>query len=211
MELGFLVDKLKQRLQLSLPGNLAHEAFKAIPVGTRLSFKHQDSPRPGSVLILLYEQNGIRFPLIKRPVYAGTHSGQVSFPGGKAEAGEDVYQTALREGQEEIGIDPVQVEVIGRLSEFFVIASNFVVTPIVGVLHGTPAFTPDPFEVSRILNGNLADIINDDAVLEKEIIVGDFQLRAPYFDIEQEVVWGATAMMLNEFRMIVKEILVTEI
>jgi 8-oxo-dGTP pyrophosphatase MutT (NUDIX family) len=206
MELDFLVDQLKQRLQLSLPGSLAHEALKAMPVGTRLSFKHQDSPRPGSVLILLYEHNGIRFPLIKRPVYSGAHSGQVSFPGGKAEAGEDVYQTALREGHEEIGIDLTQVEVIGRLSEFFVIASNFVVTPIVAVMRGAPAFTPDPFEVAGILSGRLTDIVHDDAILEKEIVVGDFQLRASYFEIEQEVVWGATAMMLNEFRMIIKEI-----
>jgi 8-oxo-dGTP pyrophosphatase MutT (NUDIX family) len=206
MELEYVVEKLKQRLQLSLPGNLAHDAFKAMPVGTRLSLKHKDSPRPGSVLILLYEQDGIRFPLIKRPVYSGTHSGQVSFPGGKAEAGEDVYQTALREGHEEIGVDLAQVEVIGRLSEFFVIASNFVVTPIVAVLRGTPSFTPDPFEVAGILTGNLSDIMNDKTILEKEIMVGDFQLKAPYFEIEQEVVWGATAMMLNEFRMVMKEI-----
>lgn len=207
MTLDELEKKLKARLKLSLPGVLAHDAFKAMPIGTKLTFKHNDSPRPGSVLILLYEDdNEIKFPLIKRPVYVGAHSGQVSFPGGKAEPGEDVYQTALREAQEEIGVDQGAIEIMGRLSEFFVVASNFVVTPVVAMLRTPPAFTPDPFEVAAILNGNLTDIMNNRPIPQKEIVVGKHQLRAPYFEIENEVVWGATAMILNEFRMVVKEI-----
>jgi 8-oxo-dGTP pyrophosphatase MutT (NUDIX family) len=74
--------------------------MRATPIGDLLpDFKHALPPKPGSVLILLYEENGlIRFPLIKRPTYSGAHSGQVSLPGGKAESGETFVETALRGG-----------------------------------------------------------------------------------------------------------------
>jgi NUDIX domain len=106
MTLDQLTQYLTQRLQAPLPGSLAHEPLRAKPSGSIIpDFTHKLPPKPGSVLILLYEEAGsIKFPLIKRPQYLGAHSGQVSLPGGKAEAGETVIETALREGEEEIGI-----------------------------------------------------------------------------------------------------------
>ena len=104
MSLSSLEQFLKQRLQQPLPGSQAHDPMRANPVGNTIpNFSHKLPPKPGSVLILLYESGGIiRFPLIKRPEYLGAHSGQISFPGGKAEPDEDVIQTALREAHEEI-------------------------------------------------------------------------------------------------------------
>ena len=204
-----LIQNLSSRLTDALPSALAHDALRAIPIGTNLpKFEHKRPPRPGSVLILLYEKEGrILFPLIKRNEYKGAHSGQVSFPGGKAEAGEDAIETALREAEEEIGINPKTVSVVGRLSEFYVIPSNFLVTPVVASTSITPEFRPDPYEVQRILHADLADIVRDDAVKTKEIIAGgSFRLNAPHFEIEQEIVWGATAMMLNELRLVIQEI-----
>jgi 8-oxo-dGTP pyrophosphatase MutT (NUDIX family) len=208
MKLDELVARLEVRLKLPLPGALAHEPIRAVPTGAPLNFEHKLPPKPGSVLILLYEQEGIiRFPLTKRQTYAGAHSDQVSLPGGKTEAGETFIETALRETREEIGIDPSQVKVIGRLSEFFVIPSNFLIIPVVAYC-SNPVFKPDPYEVARIITGDVNDLIRKDAVKEKEIVVGNkFNLRASYFDIENEVVWGATAMMLNEFRLILNEVL----
>ena len=204
-----LIQNLSSRLTDALPSALAHDALRAIPIGTNLpKFEHKRPPRPGSVLILLYEKEGrILFPLIKRNEYKGAHSGQVSFPGGKAEAGEDAIETALREAEEEIGINPDTVSVVGRLSEFYVIPSNFLVTPVVASTSITPEFRPDPYEVQRILHADLADIVRDDAVKTKEIIAGgSFRMNAPHFEIEQEIVWGATAMMLNELRLVIQEI-----
>lgn len=159
-------------------------------------------------MILLYEEDGkIFFPLTKRPDYLGTHGGQISLPGGKAEPGETIFDTALREAEEEIGISATNIEIIGTLSEFFVIPSNFLVTPVVGLLRDSPAFVPDQKEVVKILQGSLDELVREDAVHTKEILAAKmFPMLAPHFEIEQEVVWGATAMILNEFRWVVQEL-----
>lgn len=202
--------RLKQRLSGKLPGDLAHATLRAIPVGNTFpKFDHKLPPKPGGVLILLYEQNGvIKFPLIKRQEYLGAHSGQISLPGGKAEPGEDSLQAALREGEEEIGVNRTVLNVLGTLSDFFVVPSNFLVTPVIATIRKEPIFKPDAYEVARILHGSIEDLIREDAIREKEILAaGKFRMMAPHFDIDGEVVWGATAMMLNEFRMVLKEIL----
>jgi 8-oxo-dGTP pyrophosphatase MutT (NUDIX family) len=204
------IERLEQRLAQPLPGATAHEVMRATPVGKVLpKFEHKLPPRPGSVLILLYpDQDKIVFPLIQRPEYAGAHSGQVSLPGGKAEPGENTITTALREGEEEIGISAHEVKVIGALSDFFVIPSNFLVTPVIGYVSSAPVLTPDAIEVDRILFGNVPDLIHDEAIKSKEILAaGRFAMQAPYFDVEGQVVWGATAMMLNEFRTVLREVL----
>lgn len=203
------VSHLEKRLRLPLPGAAAHEPMRATPVGNvRPKFDHVSPPKPGSVLILLYpDQGAVKFPLTLRPDYGGTHSGQVSLPGGKAEAGETYVQTALRECEEEIGVRKEGIRVIGRLTDFFVIPSNFIVVPVVGVIERRPAFTADATEVVRILEGDVAALAGADAVKEKEITVANrFQMLAPHFEIDGQVVWGATAMMLNEFRVVVQSI-----
>jgi 8-oxo-dGTP pyrophosphatase MutT (NUDIX family) len=199
---------LQQRLSRALPGASAHELMRAQPVGNlRPIFKNEVSPRPGGVLILLYEKNGeIYFPLIKRPEYGGHHSGQVSFPGGKAEKDEDRIMAALREGEEEIGIHRESVTVIGQLSDFHVIPSNFLVTPVIGILNAAPVFTPDPVEVAKILSVSLDDLTKADGLLQGEIVVNGYKLLAPHFMMDGEMVWGATAMILSEFKYILNEI-----
>ena len=201
--------KLKERLTKPLPGGEAHAIFRATPVGdVRPLFDHKHPPKPGGVIVLLYEEEGmLKFPLIKRPEYAGAHSGQVSLPGGKAEAGEDAIEAALRECEEEIGVRRADVQVLGKLSNFFVMPSNFMVTPVIAAIDFKPVFVPDPFEVSRILEARVSDLAEETAVKQKEILAGGkYRMIAPHFEIDNEVVWGATAMMLNEFRMVLREL-----
>ncbi len=195
-------------LNNTLPGARAHEPLRAKPVGPQIPrFNHSVPPRKGSVLLLLCpESEGFRFPLIKRPEYSGMHSGQISLPGGKAEPGETKIQTALREAREEIGVDPEKVKVVGCLSDFYVVPSNILVTPVVGVLNSRQLFRPHEQEVVRIIEGRISELLRDDAVKEKEIeVAGRYRMWAPHFEIEGEVVWGATAMMLNEFRVLLRE------
>lgn len=207
MNWSALIDELEERLKQPLPGAVAHEPLRASPTGLiKPKFEHKVPPKPGSVLILLYEEEGrLKFPLTKRQEYKGAHSGQISLPGGRAELDEDDIETALREAEEEIGISRKQVRVIGKLSQFFVIPSNFMVTPVIAYSERKPAFTPQVSEVLRILEGDVEQLLSDDAVQTKEIVAAKiYPMLAPHFEIEGEVVWGATAMMLNELRVVVR-------
>ena len=208
MNFSDLCHRLKLRLTQPLPGEHAHNMFRAQPVGdVRPLFDHKHPPRPGGVIILLYDDSGvIKFPLIKRPDYPGAHGGQVSLPGGKAEEGEDAIRTALRECEEEIGVDRKTIRVLGKLSDFYVIPSNYIVTPVIACIQPKPVFRPDPFEVSRVFEARIDDVVGDHSIKQKEILAaGKYRMIAPHFEIENEIVWGATAMMLNEFRLVLAD------
>lgn len=206
MELYQIAARLSDRLKGPLPGASAHEQLRAMPIGNVIpNFSHKSPPRPGSVIILLYEDGGlIKFPLIKQPQYLGAHSNQVSFPGGKADQDESPITTALRETEEEVGVDRDTISVLGLLSPFFVIPSNFMVTPVVATTKN-PVFRADSREVAKILQGDLNRLMHPDAIQKKEILAaGTFRMMAPHFEFENEIVWGATAMILNELREILK-------
>jgi 8-oxo-dGTP pyrophosphatase MutT (NUDIX family) len=208
IEFDTFISRLQARLKQPLPGSSAHDPLRATSLGTiKPDFRHTNPPRPGSVLILLYPVGKeIHFPLTQRAEYTGAHSGQISLPGGKAEPGEKIEDTALREGEEEIGIRLEQITVIGRLSEFLVIPSNFIVTPVVAYAPARPVFEPDPVEVVKVLEGSIDDLISEEAVQVKEITAARiYKLMAPHFLIEDQVVWGATAMILNELRMLIQD------
>jgi len=110
----------------------------------------------------------------------------------------DTAAAALREMWEEIGVEARTVNVVGQLTPLFVFASNFMVHPTVAITSATPVFQPDSREVARILEVPLADLLNEQNRAEKEMIVRGIQIRAPYFDLLGQTVWGATAMMLSE-------------
>jgi 8-oxo-dGTP pyrophosphatase MutT (NUDIX family) len=127
-------------------------------------------------------------------------------PGGKIEPNEDIFQAALREAEEEIGVNRKDIRVIGRLSDFNVIPSNFLVAPVVASIEYVPTFIPDAHEVEKVIYADLPELLKDDAIKESEILAaGLYRMIAPHFLIDREIVWGATAMMLNEFRSILRE------
>ena len=203
------IDKLAKRLKEPLPGRPAQEIMAPKPIDESRFVENPNRPaRPGGVMVLLYPQNGeIYLPLMKRPVYQGAHSGQVSLPGGKVEKVDgSLTETALRETHEEIGIPPSSIEVIGELSELFIIASNFKVFPTVGVLKGKPEFIPDSREVDRVLMPNLTELQDVSRRGVKRMHFPPYSIESPYFNIEGEVVWGATAMILSELIHIVKRL-----
>jgi 8-oxo-dGTP pyrophosphatase MutT (NUDIX family) len=139
--------------------------------------------------------------VILRPTYEGIHSGQISLPGGRFElTDEDIKQTALRETYEEIGIDPAEVTIIGQLTQLYIPPSNYLVQPFVGFTSGSPAFNPQPEEVEQIIEIPLTTLLDENNLVQKEISVGDIQFSTPSFVINGTTIWGATAMILNEFK-----------
>ncbi|WP_186757725.1 NUDIX hydrolase [Echinicola salinicaeni] len=202
MELKEIVEHLESKLQKPLPGKKGQLLMAPQPLDeARFAHKHIKNARKGAVMILLYSgKDGCMVPFIKRPEYEGNHSGQVSFPGGKwEEADIDLEETALRETEEEIGVAKNQITVIGKMSKLYIPPSNFLVTPYIGFSEQTPEFKPDPREVSRIIHSDFHALLDNANIKETSFeLASGYQLKAPYFDIEKEVVWGATAMILGE-------------
>lgn len=203
------VHKLSHRLEKPLPGREAQVKMAPYPVDENRFKENLNNPsKPGGVMILLYPHNGdIYLPLMKRPTYAGAHSGQVSLPGGKFEQEDiDLRTTALRETEEEIGVKSEKVEVIGSLSDLFIIASNFKVYPSVGYVNERPVFVPDAVEVESVLEVSLSQLKDESKRGIEQMTFGNYTIHSPYFDVEGHVVWGATAMMLSEFLHVTEEL-----
>lgn len=203
MEIGEVVKKLELMLKNPLPGRLGQITMAPQPVDEeRFVSSFREDHRKGAVLMLIYPDAGKSFvPFIKRPSYPGVHGGQIAFPGGKWEPGDrDLSITALREAEEEIGIDANEVRILGKLSDVYIPPSNFLVSPYIGFVEEKPRFIPDPKEVERIINCPFT-LLLDRKIRKKTKIRASsgLNLEAPYFDIEEEIVWGATAMMLGEF------------
>jgi 8-oxo-dGTP pyrophosphatase MutT (NUDIX family) len=174
----------------------------------RFTTTFAEPPKKSGVLLLFYPDEGaVYFPLIKRPQYPGVHSGQVGFPGGKMEPSDpDILFTALREAEEEIGIDAGKVEVLGCLSDLYIPTSNFLVTPVVGLIQEKPSFVPEQREVARIITTEVISLFHPEVRKQTQLAVGGgMYLNTPYFAVEQEVVWGATAMILSELVQVLEQ------
>ncbi|HNQ61820.1 MAG TPA: CoA pyrophosphatase [Bacteroidia bacterium] len=201
---------LKHRLGLPLPGLEAQ--FRMAHIERQINLNRYKTPadaKKSGVLILLYEEAGrIKLPLILRTQGAGAHSGQVSLPGGKFElTDENIAATALRETQEEIGIPTSSIEVLGQLTQLYIPPSNFIVYPHVGILDTPAIFIPEQKEVVKVIPLDLESLLDEAKVKEKEIRLSSGQsIRTPYYNIEGEIVWGATAMILSELKSLLYEI-----
>ena len=159
--------------------------------------------RVAGVLILLYPHDGEwRFPLMKRVEDGLVHSGQISLPGGSQEPGESLRETALRETWEEIGVARAGVEVIGQLSTLYIPPSNFLVTPTVGYAAERPDFRCDPREVAGLIEVPLSALFDRAVVKREPWTLRGVTVEVPFYQIGTHKVWGATAMILSEFSML---------
>ncbi len=166
------------------------------------------SPNRAGVLALFYPNNEEQtyLVLILRKTYQGVHSNQIGFPGGRVEAGDkNLKHTALRETEEEVGVSKLHIQVIKELTKLYIPPSNFWVHPYIGHLDFTPDLIPQESEVEDILEVNLDHLLNEKNLIEQTLSTTYAEnIQVPAFLLNGHIVWGATAMMLNE----VKEILV---
>jgi 8-oxo-dGTP pyrophosphatase MutT (NUDIX family) len=202
-----IIKETEKRLKLPLPGTSAHLKMAS---DIRLSELTEGYDIPNadksSVLILLYpHRDSICFVLIKRQNNNSVHSGQISFPGGRMEGTDSSYiETAMREANEEVGINLNEVTIIGSLTELYIPPSNFLVFPVISYMKTRPELTPNKNEVAEIIEADLLALINTDSVNWKEIEVRGVRLKTPYYSIDGHTVWGATAMILSELIAIMK-------
>lgn len=196
------IDLLQEKLQQDLPGVDAQH--RMAHVVRRTYAPPPSNARKAAVLSLFYPKNDAwHLALIQRQATNPNdpHSGQISFPGGKMEVSDlNIEFTALRETQEEIGVIPEDVTIIGTLSDMYIPISNFMVYPFIGYLDYEPTFIPQETEVKRVLEIPFSVLEDTDNVKLREMKFGNnITMRdVPYFDVDGLVIWGATAMMLSE-------------
>lgn len=132
----------------------------------------------------------------------------MSFPGGKREEeDESLWHTALREAHEEVGIDVEKVKLIGELTRVYIPPSRFLVTPFLAYAEEAPNFQRDRIEVRRVIETPVSAFLDADSILEKMMFVESMNTEIPvkFFDVNGEVVWGATAMILSEMAEILNQ------
>jgi 8-oxo-dGTP pyrophosphatase MutT (NUDIX family) len=201
------ISHLELLLAKELPGTLAHA--KMSPTGRIDTESYLLSSsidvRTSAVMIVLFpEDELLKMVLIKRPSYQGVHSGQISFPGGKSETTDpDYIYTALRETEEEVGIKPDKIRLLGSLSRIYIPPSNFLVYPFVGYCAQPPSFRLDQKEVEKVILPPVDLLLNNDIIKEGSFKAGGpngWLINAPYFEVENERIWGATAAILSELK-----------
>jgi 8-oxo-dGTP pyrophosphatase MutT (NUDIX family) len=208
-DIGLFMDLLKDRIKTSLPGKEAQLKMASTVRNKELNFSYDTSTATTSgVLILLYPYlSRLHTVFILRQTYDGVHSGQVSFPGGRREDSDvTLINTALREAEEEVNIKAEQVKVLGTLSELYIPPSNYLVLPVIGFAENRPEFKPDTTEVAEIIEADISFLFDKQLLKTKTIDIKGFKIEAPYFDVQGHVVWGATAMILNELKVIIESL-----
>lgn len=202
-----LHQQLTRRLAATLPGRAAQELM-APSVRNPQNLKHTSSPRLSAVCLLLYQKDDEwYFPLIKRNEYNGKHSAQISLPGGKYEDIDgQLAITAIRETQEEIGVQIAEHQLLGTLSSLYIPVSNFEVHPFVAISESELHFIPDNAEVQYVIEFPLRQLLDKNKQGLMDIISQGKEIKAPVYYLDKEYVWGATAMILSEFSEVLKGI-----
>lgn len=167
------------------------------------------NPKKASVIALFYPNKNDEtcFLLTLRADYNGVHAAQISFPGGKFEKNDgSLKNTALRETYEEVGISISNISIFKKMTDVFIPPSNFLVTPFLGYLEQPPSFKKN-HEVEELITITVKDLLCDSSISTSTLSTSYAKnSKVPCFILNNYVVWGATAMMLNEIKELLKNI-----
>ena len=201
------ITQLKITINKDIPGEESHQKMRVIyDQSIELPFSKINSTQ-AAVLILLYlADNEIYFFLTKRTDELKHHKGQISLPGGTQEGNEKLIDTALRETQEEIGINKTSISIIGSITPLFVPVTGFMIYPFIGYSLYKLDPKPDPVEVATIFSVNISDLLNKENRTTEQRNISGYDVQVPYFKLNDYQVWGATSMILSEFRDLIKSI-----
>ena len=208
IDIDTLIEKLKNNCNDDLPGEKAQNIMLAKPRIDMVFPNSAEHAIPSAVLILLYPSNDdINFILTERTNEVQHHKGQISLPGGSWEKGEHLSETALRETEEEIGIPTDEIEIICELTPLFVKVTGYMIHPFVGYLTEKPNIIPDPNEVKNVFTATISDLLNPIKTETELWTIGETPVDVPFYKLDKYKVWGATAMILSEFKHCIEEII----
>ena len=193
---------IKKRLTKELPGwgSQKKMAVMSINTVTKLAFYPPQNAKLAAVAIILFEEDSkLKFFLTRRTSNVDHHKGQISLPGGAQDKGESFQETSLRESQEEIGID-IDLELIGQLTSLYAPVSGFLIHPYIWYSKDKPSTTINENEVESIHDIDLDELQDDITLSTKSIKVKGLSVDVPSFHFDSCISWGATAMILSEFK-----------
>ena len=204
-----LSKRLVEKLKMKLPGTKSH--LKMSPKRNGVPFRPVKTPssaRSSAVLLLINKSpfdNEYKILLTLRSSSLRSHSGQISFPGGKMDDGETPIQTAIRETEEETGIIVKQNDIIGSISNLFVPHSNSAIHPIVALTNSEYNLNINPDEVEEAWFEPISSLTNTNNIKEEIWELSGFDTEVPFWDIHHSTpLWGATAVILSEFMDIIE-------
>jgi len=192
---------LENRIKTDLPGITAHEKMAPIWNGKPFrSFQPTETARKSAVMIIMEEiENDYQIYLTLRSSNLNSHKGQISFPGGRADEGETVIETALRETYEEIGINKNELQIIGELSTLFVPPSNSIISPVVSLVHSKPNISINPDEVEEYFTSQFSYFTNEANIITENWTLNGKDVVVPLWHLHPKTpLWGATAIILSE-------------
>ena len=188
-----------------LPGRTSHETMMVKP---RYKSIEKKTSIPAAVLILLFPiKNKWHFFLTKRTNTVEHHKGQISLPGGMLEKGESHKEAAIRETFEELGVQSEDINIIGPLTPLYIPISNFKIFPFVGWIKSNPELNIQFNEVSKVFSPSIFSLMDPQTKKIKDSILLGQKVKIPFFNLKNEVVWGATSMIISEFKNILKGII----
>ncbi|CAM3771539.1 hydrolase, NUDIX family protein [Flavobacterium saliperosum S13] len=203
------IPKIEKEKLLSVEAHMKMAPLERVSSLSTKDYLDKD-PKKAAVMMLLYPKNNeTHLALIVRNSYPGIHASQIAFPGGKVEPADiDLQFTALRETHEEIGVAPEAVQIIKPFSELYIPPSNFLVSPFLGIVDDDVTFVPSPYEVKRVLELPLRELL-DDRIITKVVMSTSYadNISVPVFNVDKYVVWGATAMMMSELKETIRKVL----
>jgi 8-oxo-dGTP pyrophosphatase MutT (NUDIX family) len=204
------IDALEQRLQRALAGPLpGPEAQLTMAPAPRPGWQPGRLPeglRDAAALALIYPRDGAPHLLLTvRAADLPHHGGQISLPGGEVEPGESFEDAALREAEEEVGVDRASVRLLGRLSAMHIPVSGYALHPIVGIAASAGAWAPHAREVARVLEAPLSALLDPARRAVETRRYDRREYDVPFYDVDGEKVWGATAMVLAELLALLEE------
>lgn len=191
---------LERRLHEPKPGLKSQLKMVTEPrPGNKTYFEAAKESRPAGVLVLIYPWKGkLHLVLTRRTSTVAHHQAQISFPGGEKDTAETIVQAALREAQEEIGIAPDSIRILGELTPLFIPPSNYCIYPVVGISEVRPKLLPSPREVAEVIEVPLPHLLNPKTIHREVWKLRGIDVVVPFYLFKRHKIWGATAMVLAE-------------
>lgn len=194
-----LPDLLANRLRQQLPGRAAQRLFAhELSYGRHFGPQSHDAVSAAVLIALIQHEGKWQIPLTLRPMSLSSHGGQVCLPGGRVNRGESCQSAALREADEELGLHPCTMQILGNLSLLHLYVSNHLVTPTVAVCRAQPRITPNRSEVEELIWLPVDVLVNPRHRGKYRHHASGVDFQAAHFQVGRHVIWGATAMILSE-------------